>query len=426
VAAFARRLTLAAWSATMALTFSPARAESGEESGLKLGRLRLHPRFTLSYSFDSNVFMRESGEGQGPQAGNRLNIAPGLSLTSAPEAPIDFSFGAGVEYLLFLSDDPNIKNQSDAGVVSDLNVTFNPRGDVSFSILNNFRRQVNAPTQELPRPFNRDLEKAGLKLAIQPGGRALTFDLFYYFSLEHFENYGFGSVNAQSFDNTAHEILFRTRWKFLPKTALIGEVQGQFYRWDSAAFNNSNPFRVYLGIVGNVTAKLSLTARLGYGHSFHANGPSFNSAIGSVELAYQFAEAGTARLQYARDFIPGTWGNYFDNHRVEAATEITLWRRLTLRGGMGYMRLGFAANPDATLLGGAGATLTSADTRADNLVTLSAGGTVPVKRWLSFLASYALEYRTSNNAVLYPTLARPAEGFGYARHLVTVGMGASY
>jgi hypothetical protein len=223
-----------------------------------------------------------------------------------------------------------------------------------------------------------------------------------------------------------HEILFRARWKFLPKTAFIGEIQGQFFRWDSAAFNNSNPFHVYLGIVGNFTAKLSLTARLGYGNSFHANGPNFNSVVGNVELAYQFADSGTARLQYARDFIPGTWGNYFDNHRVEAGVEATLWRRFTLRGGVGYMRLGFASNPDAALLGGAGATLTSTDTRADNLVTTTVGGSILIKRWLSLLASYALEYRTSNNAVLYPSLGRPAEGFGYARHLVTVGVTASY
>src|SRR5207237_51174 len=114
------------------------------------------------------------------------------------------------------------------------------------------------------------------------------------------ENFGLvgttSSPNHQSLDNITHEIDFRSRWKFLPKTAFISEIQGQFLRWDTGAFNNANLLRAYVGLVGNLTAKLAFTARLGYGNSFHQAGPSFNSILGDAEVSYLFAENATARI----------------------------------------------------------------------------------------------------------------------------------
>jgi hypothetical protein len=411
----------------LAMPPAAAQQQSVDESGIKLGRLRLRPRLGLNYTLDSNVFLRDADEGQGPLIAHRMDIAPAISLTTAPDAPMSFSLGAGAEYRLYLSDDPNIKNLSDASVTVDLDATFNPRGDVTFSVLENFRRTTAAPTLELPLPYNRDVNRAGARLGIQPGGKALTFDVYYYFTYDHYENFGFGSTGAQSLDNASHEVIFRSRWKFLPKTAFISEIQGTFLSWDTPQFNNPNLLRAYVGVVGNLTAKLTVTARVGYGNSFHSAGPVFNSVLGDLEVGYQFAELGTARFGYAREFFPGPWGNYFDTQRVGAGVDTTVFRRLGLSSSVSYIRLGFGGNPDATLLGGAGATLLSNEARVDHVFAFSLAARVAIMRLLSFQLAYSLETRSSNNGIRFSTpRGTVVESFDYTRHVVSAGLAVAY
>jgi hypothetical protein len=409
-----------------AVRAAPAQAQV-DDTGVRVGRLRIHPRMALSYSFDSNVFLREDGEGPGPTSASRLHIQPGVSLSTAPGSPVYLSFGVGADYQLYLSDDSNLKNLSDAAVTVDLDATFNPEGAVTFSILDYFRRTVAAPTLELPRPFNRDLNKAGAKVGIAPGGKALTFDLYYFFTLDHFENYGFGSSAAQSLDNKSHDVILRSRWKFLPKTAFVSEIIGSFWRWEAQAFNNADLLRIYAGVVGNFTPRLTVSARLGYGNSFHGSGPSFNSVVGDLEVGYLLVDSVNARLNYARDFYPAYWGNFFDNHRVGLGIDAIFWRKLLLSAGVAYNRLGFGANPDPALLGGGGATLTSTDVRADNFVSANLNVTFAIQRWLRVLVGYLLEHRTSNVGLRFTgPRGTVVDGFGYLRHVLTVGMSGTY
>lgn len=420
------------------LSVSPAQAQTQApveeevvDPGIKLGRLRLRPRLSLSYAFDSNIFLRDdpaSETGPGPTPGHRLHIAPGLSLSSAPDSPVMLSFGGGADYRQYLSNSSSIKGLSDFAATADLDVTLNPRGDVTFSFLNNFRRTTAAPTVELPTPFNRDYNRLGVKVGISPGGKALTFDLYYYFNVDHFENFGFGSASARSLDNMAHDIILRGRWKFLPKTAVTLDVMGTIWRWDAAAFANPNLFRAYLGIIGNFTTKLSGTARLGYGNSFHSSGESFNSVVGDLDVAYAFLPSLGAHLTYARDFGPSAWGNYFASHQVGLALNTLLWRRLMGNIGATYMRLGFSGNPNPTILGGAGATLlVPSAVRADNVLGLSAGLNLRTVNWLSFQLNYAFNARNSNNGLYFSAAAGTlTERFGFAQHTVNIGTTISY
>lgn len=412
------------------LLAGPALAQEVEikEPGIKVGRLRIRPGLGLDYAFDSNLFLRDDGEGPGPRAAHRLHIIPSISLTSAPEAPVDFSLGLSANYNLYLSSDASIRNLSDAAVNANLSATFNPRGDVSFSIIEEFRRTTAAPTVELPQPFNRNTNRVGAKLGINPGGRALIFELFYFYLYDSYENFGFGSGTAQSLDNQQHQIKLRSRWKFLPKTAFVAEVSGNLWRWDQEAFNNANIFRISAGLVGNLTARLTLTARLGYGHSFHSNGPSFNSAFGEVEAEYRFLRSLTARLGYARDFLPSAYGNYFDDHKIYLNVEANLWRRLRLDLRFTYFRVAFAENPDPSILAGGGVTLISEDARRDNIYQLQLGARFLVWRWLSAQLRYQLGVRTSNNGLQYtdPQGGSFVDRFNYLQHIVTIGLLGRY
>lgn len=397
-----------------------------EDPGVKLGRLRLQPRFSVSYAFDSNVFLRDDSEsGPGPTSAQRIQIAPGLSLTTAPDSPVQMSFGGGVEWRQYLSDNVNVSGLNALSALADLAVTFNANGDVLFSILDNFRRTTMAPTLELPLPLNRDYNRVGARIGIQPGGKALTFDLFYYFSVDHYENFGFGAANAQSLDNVSHDISFRMRWKFLPKTAFTFDASAIIWRWDTAAFAQPNLFRTYVGLVGNLTPRFTATARLGYGNSIHSVGDSFNSVVGDLELAYQLAVATAVRFNYVRDFAPTTWGNYFATHQVSAGVDTTLWQRLSASAQLTYMRVGFSGNPNATLLGGAGATLLSSDARGDNMFSAAVSVNARlIKTYLMLGVSYGVNLRTSNSGIVYGTGS--TDSFNFVQHVFSANVSSSY
>jgi hypothetical protein len=401
-------------------------AGGDEEPGIKYGRLRIRPSIGLQYAFDSNVFLKDSEDVPGPTSASRLHVLPALVLTTAPGAPVALSFGVGFDYNLYLSGDPELRALDAWAITSDLMATFFPDGPVSFSLLNNFRRTVNAPTVELPNPLNRDTNKAGIRIGIAPGGKALSFELYYYFTLDHFENYTFG--NGLSLDSKAHELYFRWNWRFLPKTAFIGEIQTIFLRWDVASFNNANELRGYVGIIGNLTAKLTATARAGYGNSFHDNGPSFNSVVADLELAYLLREQTTLKFQYARDYFPAYWGNYFDNHRVTLSLDSLLFRRFAPGVTFTYYRLNFGANPDPALLSGANVQLLSPDNRADDQLSAQVRARVALKRWLALDFSYAIDWRHSNNGlrITSPTGVVSVDHFGFVRHLVNIGLSGAY
>lgn len=432
LAAFAAVQMVALVAAAQVPNPEPSEAD---DPGVKLGRLRLRPSINVGYAFDSNVFLRDEAgaeSGPGPTAAHRMHIAPSLRLTTAKDSPVQFSFGGGIDYRLYISDNQNVKNLSDLSANADLNVTFNPNGEVLFSILNNFRRTTAAPTVELPTPFNRDFNRVGARLGIQPGGKALTFDLYYYFNYDHFEGFGFtgrtqGQSNVVSLDNLSHDISLKARWKFLPKTAVTFDASGIIWRWDANSFANPNLFRTYVGLVGNLTSRFQAQARLGYGNSFHSSGESFNSVVGDFEVTYALARLSNIRFSYARDFAPTTWGNYFGSHQLALNVTSVLWRRLQLAASATYLRVGFNANPSQQQLQSSAATLLSADARSDNIFAASVSANVIIQKWLSFSTSYTFNTRGSNNGLQFNTTQGQAlDRFGFAQHVFNAGLTAAY
>src|SRR5262249_16420610 len=136
-------------------------------------------------------------------------------------------------------------------------------------------------------PFNldRDTNELGVRFRLAPGGQRLITDLSYAFGLDFFE-----VKILQDFNVLYHKLDLRASWKFFPKTALYLDANETIYQYQNRVnfdHPNSFPFRIVLGVMGLITAKLSVNAYAGYGNGFYASGPSPNTGVGGLSFVWK-------------------------------------------------------------------------------------------------------------------------------------------
>src|SRR4030095_1351413 len=108
--------------------------------------------------------------------------------------------------------------------------------------------------------------------------------------------YVFENALFRGKDDIANDFQLRVSWKFFPKTALYlnaSETTNTYINQTQSTPPNAYPFRIVLGMIGLITAKLSVNANVGYANSFTGananfmNTSSYNNAIGQLELTWK-------------------------------------------------------------------------------------------------------------------------------------------
>jgi hypothetical protein len=426
-----RTLLRLAGALAIVLTARPALAQFAvplrynEGPGIKLGEsLVFHPGIAIEGAFDSNPFYRD-----GSNAAGYLHLVPHLDLSTLPPqrrtdgdgavAPqkVDFRFKTALGYREYLTSDATIQAQRALEVDSGLLLALFPQGVFSFELGDDFARTVTGLYAEVASSLGRDTNRVVARFRFAPGGGRLTFGLSYAFNFDIFEDANLGGANR-----LFHEIALNAKWKILPKTAVTLDVTEQIYDYydptggvygTNAALQNvsSKPLRIYAGLVGLITARLSTVLKLGYGNGFYDKGTSYNMLLALAELGYQFGPFAKMKLGFEHGFQDSIYGNYFTDERAYLGYDHLIAQRVILHLLGDYRYRNYSGLPAGVV------------SLKQNIVSLDVGADYQIKDWIYVGLGYNLQVQNR--------IAGPQDGvLGYApsfvKHQVLARVGVSY
>jgi hypothetical protein len=383
-------------------------------NGIKAGSGRLHFGIDLELIFDSNPGYFPSGSAN--QAMDLvLRTRPSLTL-DFPSDVVAFELNGKVGYDYFLGiENSRTTDLSTVSGEADMSLGFNPNGQYSFFVIDNFSRSGDPRYTALSSRFDRTNNEIKALFQIKPGGGALTFDLAYGFFLDWFD----GSA-AKGLSNYGHRAYFSGKWKFLPKTALSLDFDADIRRfpdaYDAGPKNpDVNAIRATLGLIGQISPSISLIVKAGYGDSLILEGyagAGFRSAVGQAEISYKGA---TTLLQggYSRNFQPVAGFAYFGQDRFYLRFRQQLGGRFSLGADVAFDLLAFGVPIDPIF--GTGS-------RFDFFLSGGASFEYHIMDWLSL----ALDYRIQSLFGDWTQPISPGATIDYNKHTVGIRIGIDY
>jgi hypothetical protein len=383
-----------------------------EGAGYRTGDLELHPGLAGEIGYDSNWFLRSDKTGPTisngapafpEEGGGVIRITPSLSLStlSAQRREQDkgatgavetekFTLNAGLSatYREFLGSE-ELRKQRNVSGHAHLRMGILPGRAWGAEVIGSYDRTIQPTVFGNPDlSFNRGDIGAGAEVIAQPNSGTLDWRLGYTFHTTLFEQ-SQGSI----FNNAAHVIGTRGRWKFRPRTALLYDGSFGFRTYSKAeqattALHESTPLRARLGMNGLITPRFSLLAMAGWAASFYdtrgGTDPTvqqFDSVIAQVEAKFfptsnpgDDPNAASLLLSsiavgYTRDYTTSYLGDFYGIDRGYTKISYFFAGRalISLEGGVGaieYPNIYPAANTPA---GKAGIPLQTSftDIRAD-------------------------------------------------------------
>jgi len=383
--------------------------------GIKAGEGRMHPAIDLDLIYDTNPGYFPS-DNTGLASDLMLRIRPGITL-SFPSSKVSFELSGKVGYDYYFGIDKERTN--DLSTVSgdaDMRLGFNPEGQVSFFIEDNFSRTGDPRYTSLAGRFDRTDNEAKAHLQIKPGGGALMFDLAYGFFIDWFDDVGPNSAGMSSY---AHRIYFSGKWKFLPKTAVTVDFDSDLRRYpNSSSWGQNvdvNAIRATVGMLGQITPTINLTVKAGYGDSLLPDsyaGKDYRSIIGQAEVTYR---SGTTFISagYARNFQPVVMFVYFGQDKIYVRYRQQLAGKFTITADLGFSWLAYGDAVEASTL--------AQGTRADGLVAGGLAFNYHIQDWVEVGLAYGVQARFADW-----TQANNSASVDYNKHIFTFHAGVDY
>lgn len=326
-----------------------------EGAGVRAGDLELHPGIGGEVGYDSNWFLRSYHEGPQivngapnapPKEGAILRITPSLTLSTlgpqrleqtdgTPTLPPSVAFRGGIAatYREFFGDQ-ELRDQRNVSGNAFARLDINPQRPLGFGVFGNYQRVIQPYVLGDPNlAFNRSDVGAGGEVIAMPGGGTLDIRAGYQFSGALFEQ-----SNGVPYTSLSHELSFRNRWKFRPRTALFQDTMLRWVHYPNADrslnyLNDSTPLRTRIGVTGLVTDRFGTLLAIGYGATFFKNGTAdsstqYDSVTGQAEGTFYLSQGGvsgepgqaslllsTVSLGYVRDFQISLLGNYYSSNK---------------------------------------------------------------------------------------------------------------
>lgn len=345
----------AAFAALPALSARDASAQQwlsdrkfSEGAGIRVGNLELHPGIGAEVGYDSNYLLRTFRNGfvnSDPVEGGLLRVTPSLSLSTltaprledpnvaAQPSPIAFRAGVSATYREFIGPQV-LRDQRNLSADLTARLDILQGRPIGFGVFASYNRTIQPNvTGVTDTSFNRDTVGGGAEVIVIPGGGTLDMRAGYQFNGQLFEE-----SNGVPFNTMTHELSFRDRWKFRPRTALFSDTTLRFVSYPDSSrtnifLNDSTPLRTRFGITGLVTDRFGLLLAAGYGATFFKNPSSaasnqYDSVNGQAEATIYLSQnpsapdPGAASLSlstltfgYLRDFQNSLLGNYYTSNK---------------------------------------------------------------------------------------------------------------
>lgn len=381
-------------------------AQVAKAPGFKIGEGRLHPFLEVDGRFDSLVgfFSRDAAGNAVASSEIIVHARPGLKFDlDTPSTLVNFNGAA--EYLWYtglLSPGARGLSRFQANVALD--TKFNRDGVAEVQLGDNLVRSDRTQNPALGVGAISLYNNVYLAVPIHPGGRALEVTPKVAWGVEFFEALLPGlvpqcaagqlscdpaTVPRSNYSNINFGI--NARWKFLPKTAVIVDVNADYRSYFNDATATKVLFHAQAGLAGLISPRIAVTLLAGYGGDF-TNG-SIHTVIGTAEFSYTVTESSRIAIGYARNVVAvPIIGSMVDD-------------RGYIRGGLGLLggRLQLNAQVAADYFTFLGAPVSATapvpnPVRNDFLLSLSAGPTFTVTSWFDVGASYTFTLRTSVGA----------------------------
>lgn len=341
----------------------------GQGAGIRAGDLELHPEVAGEIGYDSN-FYRRSGDANEPTiAVYRLRVTPALFVSTLTQRRIDgtpmqertVTFNAGVFAGLnqmFAADSANsdaVSEQKKYDIGAKLGAQFFPRQRVGVDLDAQYQRFVEpSNSTNTALNFDRDIVQGGLDLVWRPGGGLFDWRVGYQLAYTLFEREAFSS-----FDNVAHTLRTRARFRFLPRTALMYSGSSTWRSYPNGGQTDGQLVRSSVGLSGLVTKRFGFRAMVGWGSSFFdpqagghqnnydsflANGEVRWYLIPQAELEPEGAPVGLSNvaLGYTRDFQFSYLGNFYQSDKVYTTFSYFVGGRVLLALSGAYTRNTYA------------------------------------------------------------------------------------
>jgi hypothetical protein len=326
------------WVSSFDPTDATAPVSVVEGRGWKVGEgTVIHPVVGLSTGYDSNVFFQDADT----QAAAVLRVIaqfsvaslsfqrlhPGLDPMAAgmgeaqPEkeqAEGDFQYWASVRlsYDQVLSGNSTANDTGGTGVGTLLRALINPNGNFQAMADENFERVIRAQNFETSKNANRDINVARLTLWYQPHDHALSGYLYYYNTIDVFEN----NVNTYP-DRMFNRVGIHPMWLRLPQTKLfadasISNVTGIGSDPVSQVKVTSYPLDVRVGVSTLLNLRSTLNASVGYTNGFYSKGPSYSGVDVDTLLAFRYSPLGRLGIGYSLVYQDSVNANFFRDHLI--------------------------------------------------------------------------------------------------------------
>jgi hypothetical protein len=409
---------------SVALLGAPAFAQVAKAPGFKVGEGRFHPFFELDGRFDSLVGRFLLGV-DSPEIIFHFRAGAKFDLDN-PSTMVNFTGQA--EYLWFtglLSPGSTALSADGKGLRANvaLDTRFNRDGVAEFQIGDNLVRSDRTQNPAFSVGALSLFNNLYLAVPIHPGGRALEITPKFAWSVELFQalldGIVMGCVPGTSCDprevpkSNYNNLNFglNGRWKFLPKTAFLVDVNADYRLYFEPGATGNAPkvlFRSQAGLAGLISPRIAVTLLAGYSGDF-SNG-SIHTVIGTAEFSYTVTEQSRIAIGYMRNTLPvPRVGVGIDDRGYLRGNLGLLGGRLILQGQVAADYFTFLGDPLNPMMP------TPNVTRNDFLLSVSVGPTVVVTSWFDVGANYTFSWRTS-----------PVPQNNYTRHEATLRLSLHY
>jgi hypothetical protein len=347
------------------------------DDGVALGPLVVRPSIGVGLVVDSNVYAAPSGA---EQLDLGVQVRPEIQLEYPGE---NFRWDFASHYRFFTYFNLQGNNHNDLRVVTQFGVRtafdVNRKGKVGFE----FSPEVfNTP---FARGFANGTEQrfgayVPLNVHIRPT-TAFTISpkATWKYERAYYPELTFGA-NSITLGNR-HEIGggLGVDWRFFPRSHVVFDSHVGTVQWGQVGNQTNNiNWKVWGGVRGDITRKLSLLAMLGYGNIYFGSANSANNLtaaeglLGKVELGIRPLPTQRIGIGFGRDFQ----FQYFTDRLVNTQAYVTY-------KGLFAERVGAKVDFSYVFRNMVGAL-----TRNEHQVSAGAGVDVKILEWLSVGGSY--------------------------------------
>lgn len=395
---FAKQAQSIALIAVMVVLAVPTAALAGR--GIRLtDEARMHPLGQTGVAFDSNPHRQKSGNA----FGDLFLILQGGFEIAIPSDRLDVRMSNLVSYHHYLGLSGSNEGGQSTAALSTV------KGGTSLQLLGNRRGRVRWGTAakihrlDEPEPLNLGVRqgrwRVGGDLFVEwrPGGKALGMKPSVRFTQDSYD--ASGGVGAAKLDRFAPGARLDFDWRFLPRTQIVlnNAWQWAYYPNDAGANGFADPVSSEVGLMGQVTPRLSAIIAGGYAStqfllSTQPTGAA-QTFTGHVELRYDERRKVTWRLGARRRVLPTTMFGYMTDNSVYARYSERYRHGFRVVSQLTGSLRSFGALTATDVI-----TITEGNERSDLNASLNVSLLWQPKKWWMAGVTERFEYFTTNSA----------------------------